>query len=453
METKWRPMGLFTDLYELTMAASYFENEFFSPATFSLFIRDYPEDRGYFVSAGLRQALEFLETFSFEEEELDYLASQRLFSEDFLQYLSRLRFTGEVRAMDEGRVFFKDEPVVEVTAPIIEGQIVETFVINAINLEVCIATKASRCVSAASGRSLVDFSLRRTQGVDAGLKVARASYIAGFSATSNVMAGKLYGIPVAGTMAHSYITSFKDELDSFRAFSRTFPDNTVLLIDTYDTLEGARKAVEVGREMASRGHSLRGVRLDSGDMAQLSKEVRSILDEAGLREVKIFASGGFDEHKIDDVVKRGAKIDAFGVGTKMGVSADAPYADIAYKLVKYAGRPVLKLSSGKRSLASEKQVFRNVRNASPSGDVIGLKDEELAGEKMLRSVMKDGKAVSGPDSLAEIRERFLDEFERLDPAYKAIRAPAPYPVELSEKLRRLQEETIEETKERELGSG
>ena len=453
MKTNGRPMGLFTDLYELTMAASYFENEFFSPATFSLFIREYPEDRGYFVSAGLSHVLEFLESFSFEQEELDYLASQKLFSEDFLHYLSRLRFTGEVRAMDEGRVFFKDEPVVEVTAPIIEGQIVETFVINAINLEVCIATKASRCVSAASGRNLVDFSLRRTQGEDAGLKVARASYIAGFSATSNVMAGKLYGIPVAGTMAHSYITSFPDELDAFRAFSRTFPDNTVLLIDTYDTLEGARKAVEVAREMASRGHSLRGVRLDSGDMAELSKEVRSILDEAGLREVKIFASGGFDEHKIDDVVRQGAEIDAFGVGTRMGVSADAPYADIAYKLVQYAGRPVLKLSSGKKSLASEKQVFRNACNGRPTGDVIALKDEELAGEKMLRTVMRDGKTVSRPDSLAEIRERFRHEFERLDPACKAIRAPARYPVELSEKLKRLQEETIEETKERELGNG
>jgi nicotinate phosphoribosyltransferase len=442
--------GLFTDLYELTMAASYFGNGFFSPATFSLFIRKYPENRGYFVSAGLKSVLEYLESLSFEQDDLDYLASRRLFSDDFLHYLSEFRFTGEVRAIEEGRLFFQDEPVLEIAAPIIEGQIAETFVINAMNLEVCIATKASRCVRAAAGRELVDFSLRRTQGRDAGLKVARACHIAGFDATSNVLAGKLYGLPIAGTMAHSYVTSFEDEIDAFRAYSRTFPDNTVLLIDTYDTLRGARKAVEVARQMATRGYRLRGVRLDSGDMVALSDQVRKIFDEAGMEDVKIFASGGFDEYGIEDVLKRGAKIDAFGVGTRMGVSADAPYTDMAYKLVKYAGRPVLKLSFGKKSLATEKQVFRKYDNGMLAGDVIGLKDEELGDEKLLQTVMKEGINISKSGSLDEARERFREEFERLDEPYKAIRNPSNYPVELSRNLKLLQEKTVEETKEREL---
>ncbi len=455
MKIDGKSTGLFTDLYELTMAASYYENGFFSPATFSLFIRKYPNERGYFVSAGLRQVLDFLEAFSYEQEDLDYLASLNLFKDDFLNYLSQVRFTGEVHALEEGRLFFRDEPIMEVTAPIIEAQIVETAVINAVNLETSIATKASRCVRAAEGRKLVDFSLRRTHGMDAGLKVARSSYMAGFDGTSNVLAGKLYDIPVSGTMAHSYVTSFEEEIEAFRAFSRTFPNNAVLLIDTYDTVEGARKAVEVARELASKGRKLGGVRLDSGDMAELSKEVRTILDRAGFPEVRIFASGNFDEYKIRETVMRDAKIDAFGVGTKMGVSADAPYADIVYKLVQYGERPVLKLSSGKKSLAGKKQVFRHLYGGKSKGgelikDVIGLRDEESDCEKLLRPVMKNGKSVSKSESLAEIRERFLDEFERLPEPFKPIRNPIPFPVELSEKLEELQNRTIAETERREL---
>jgi len=274
-----------------------------------------------------------------------------------LHYLSTLRFTGDVFAIPEGRIFFKDEPILEITAPIIEAQLVEPFVINVINFQTTIATKASRCVYAARGRKLVDFSLRRTQGVDAGLKVARASYIVGFGGTSNVLAGKLYNIPVFGTMAHSFITSFKKEIDAFRAFSKIFPQNTVLLIDTYDTIIGAHKAAIIGKELLYQGKKLKGVRLDSGDMAPLSKEVRQVFKEAGLNNVMIFASGGFDEYKIAKVLEQGAEIDAFGVGTKMGVSADAPYTDIAYKLVEYDGRPVLKLSMGKKTLVGQKQAF------------------------------------------------------------------------------------------------
>ena len=451
MTERLSDFALLTDLYELTMAASYFQHNMFAPATFSLFIRKYPPDRGYFVSAGLETVLAFLESFRFSQEDIDHLAGTNRFSEDFLHYLSQLRFTGDVRAVPEGRLFFKDEPLLEVSAPIIEGQIVESFLINAVNLQVTIASKAARCFHAAGGRPLIDFSLRRTHGVDAAMKVARASYIAGFAGSSNVLAEKVYGIPASGTMAHSFITSFKDEIDAFRAFAETFPHNTVLLIDTYDTLAGARKAALVGREMKQRGASLRGVRLDSGDMIQLSQQVRKILDEAGLPEVRIFASGNFDEFKIADHIARGCAIDAFGVGTKMGVSADAPYCDMAYKLVEYAGRPVLKLSSGKQTLVSQKQVFRITRDNRLVEDAIGLKDEDLAGEPMLRTVMQNGRRLHPPEPLALIQQRFCREFAQLDDSVKAIHNPGDYPVLLGEALRELQMEVTRQTMQKELG--
>lgn len=442
--------ALLTDLYELTMAASYFQHDMFAPATFSLFIRKYPPNRGYFVSAGLETVLAFLESFRFSREDIDHLAGTKRFSEDFLHYLGHLRFTGDIRAIPEGRLFFKDEPLLEVSAPIIEAQIVESFLINAVNLQVTIASKAARCFHAADGRPLIDFSLRRTQGVDAAMKAARASYIAGFVGSSNVLAEKVYGIPASGTMAHSFITSFEDEIDAFRAFAETFPHNTVLLIDTYDTLAGARKAALVGREMKQRGANLRGVRLDSGDMVQLSQQVRKILDEAGLPEVRIFASGNFDEFKIADHIARGCAIDAFGVGTKMGVSADAPYCDMAYKLVEYAGRPVLKLSSGKQTLVSQKQVFRITRDNRLAEDCIGLKDEELTGEPMLRAVMQNGRRLHPPEPLAAIQERFCREFAQLDDSIKAIHNPGDYPVLLGKALRELQTEVTRQTMRKEL---
>jgi nicotinate phosphoribosyltransferase len=339
----------------------------------------------------------------------------------------------------------------EITAPIIEAQLVETFVINAINLQVTIATKAARCVYASKGRNLVDFSLRRTQGTDAGLKVARASYIAGFGGTSNVLAGKVYGIPISGTMAHSFVTSFEEETDAFRAFAETFPDNTVLLIDTYDTITAAHKAVDVAKEMLSRGNKLRGVRLDSGDMATLSKEVRAIFDRQGLEDTKIFASGGFDEFKITSALERGAEIDAFGIGTKMGVSADAPYLDIAYKLVQYDSRPVLKLSTGKRTLVGEKQVFRIRESDSLSKDIIALRDEKLEGTPLLQMIMKDGRKKQPPVPLTAIRNRFREEFETLGEGYKALDKPRPFPVELAPGLEELQRQVVHEVREKELG--
>ncbi|MBE0618113.1 MAG: nicotinate phosphoribosyltransferase [Proteobacteria bacterium] len=444
-------LALLTDLYELTMAAAYHRRRMFAPATFSLFIREYPPDRGFLVSAGLEDVLAHLEAFAFAGADLEYLESLQLFSPDFLRYLEGVRFTGDVVALGEGRVFFRDEPILEVTAPIIEAQLVETFVLNAVNLQTAIATKAARCVHAARGRNLVDFSLRRTQGVDAGLKVARASYLAGFGGTSNVLAGKRYGIPVAGTMAHSFVTSFPDETEAFRAFAETFPENTVLLIDTYDTVAGARKAATVGREMAARGQRLRGVRLDSGDMAALSREVRTILRQSGLGDASIFASGGFDEFKIAQVIAEGAEIDAFGVGTKMGVSADAPYNDIAYKLVQYGGRPVLKLSAGKKTLAGEKQVFRAAEGGPLTGDTIALRGETLAGEALLQPVMAGGRRTAPPECLAVLQERCRDECARLPDAHKRLRTPEGFPVRFSQALRDSQEQVIHQVREKELG--
>jgi len=442
---------LLTDLYEMTMAAAYYRREMCSPATFSLFVREYPSHRGYLVSAGLEHVLDYLEAFQFDQKDLGYLKDTGLFPGEFLDYLETIRFTGNVHAIPEGRLFFKDEPVLEITAPIIEAQLLESFVINVINLQVSIATKASRCVHAAQGRNLIDFSLRRTQGMDAGLKVARASYLAGFGGTSNVLGGKAYGIPISGTMAHSFITSFEEEIVAFRAFAETFPDNTVLLIDTYDTIAGAKKAAEVGKEMERRGYSLKGVRLDSGDMAQLSKDVRKVLTDCGLESVKIFASGAFDEYKITDVLQKGAEIDAFGIGTKMGVSADAPYTDMAYKLVQYGNRPVLKLSTGKKTLVSKKQVFRTRTDTRIIQDSIALREEEMEGEPLLKPVMEKGERTDPQEPLATMRQRFSEEFALLDDCYKALKDPDEFPVKLGPELKKLQEKVVRKVIKKELG--
>jgi nicotinate phosphoribosyltransferase len=446
-------LALLTDLYQLTMAACYFDQDMHEEATFSLFIRKYPPQRGYFVAAGLAEALGYLETLRFTAEDLAYLSSTGLFQPRFLDYLQGLRFTGSVHALPEGSIFFEAEPIVEVSGPIIEAQLVETFIINAINLQTMIATKASRAVHAAQGRPLVDFSLRRTQGSDAGLKAARASYLAGFAGTSNVLAGKLYGLPIFGTMAHSYITSFPHEIDAFRVYSRNFPETATLLIDTFDNISGARHAVTVAKEMEAQGRRLDYVRLDSGDMAAISKAVRRILDENSLDYVRILASGSFDEHKIVRLLADGARIDAFAVGTKMGVSADAPYFDIAYKLVRYGDRPLLKLSAGKVTLADKKQVWRTF---DPQGymqrDTIALRSEDLAeGTPLLQPVMANGRITRPLPPLAESREYFRAQFARLPEAHKVLEDPTPYPVSWSAGLKELQSRVTQEIRHRELG--
>ncbi|WP_376791308.1 nicotinate phosphoribosyltransferase [Thermoflexus sp.] len=427
---------LITDLYELTMAQAYWAHAVTGQATFSLFVRELPPERGFLVAAGLEDVLRFLEGFRFSPEALAYLESTGIFSPAFLDYLATLRFTGEVWAVPEGTLVFAHEPILEITAPIIQAQIAETYVINQIHLQTMIATKAARCLIAARGRGVVDFALRRTHGIDAGLKVARCSYLVGFQATSNVLAGKRYGIPITGTMAHSFIMAFPSEEEAFRAFAETFPERSIFLIDTYDTLEGARRAAQVALEMKRQGRRLIGVRLDSGDLLALSREVRRILDEAGLPEVRILASGGLDEYRIDELVRAGAPIDAFGVGTRMGVSEDWPWLDMAYKLVAYEDRPALKLSPGKASLPGPKQIFRFYDEAGQMReDILALREETVeGGVPLLEKVMEGGRLLRPHPSLADLRRRFQEEFQRLPEPYKALRDAPRYPVRLSPAL-------------------
>ena len=357
--------ALQTDFYQLTMAAAYFDSRMNGEATFSMFSHDLPPVRGYLVAAGLEQALDILENFSFTQKEISYLESLKRFSPDFLEYLAGLKFTGSVRALPEGSVFFAGEPVLEVTAPIIEAQLVETHLLNTLNINTTLASKAARCIKAARGRACVDFSLRRNQGLAAGYSVARSAALVGFAGTSNVAAAAKWGIPPVGTMAHAFVEAFGDEVQAFDAFAETFPEHTVLLVDTYDSEGGLANAVDVAARLTQAGHRLVGVRLDSGDLVRLSRRARQVLDEAGLEYARVVVSGSLDEHGITELIAAGAQVDSFGVGTKMGCSADAPYCDLAYKLVSYQGRPTLKLSYGKETWASPKQLFRRLDSKGP----------------------------------------------------------------------------------------
>lgn len=434
-------LSLLTDLYQLTMAQSYFAEKRLAEATFSVFVRSYPPDRGYFVCAGLDDVLDFLENFAFDAPAIEYLAAQKLFSEGFLGYLSEVRFTGDVWAIPEGRLLFKEEPLLELSAPIVQAQIAETLIINQLHLQTMIATKAARCVHASGGRPLVDFALRRTHGTDAGMKVARASYLSGFVGTSNVLAGKAYGIPIVGTMAHSFVSSFEHEIDAFRAYVRSFPHNAILLIDTYDTIQGARNAVQIAKEMSARGETLIGVRLDSGDLPRLARQVRNIFDDANLPGIKIIGSGGLDEYDLAELAA--APFDSYGVGTRMGTSADAPWVDMAYKLVEYDGAPVMKLSTGKASSPGRKQIFRTRDGRGDfTGDTIGLRDEAIGGETLLEHAMHNGRRTARTPSLKDSRELLTADFAALPEKFKSLRNPPHYPVETSQKLADLREHTI-----------
>lgn len=433
-------LGLLTDFYELTMAQSYFAEGMGGEATFSLYVREYPPDRGYMVAAGIDDAIDCLGALSFSEDSVDYLRETGAFANDFLDYLRRFRFDGSVRAMPEGSIFFTDEPVLEVTAPVIAAPLAETIVINQVQYQTLLATKSARCVQAAKGRPLADFAARRTHGTEASLRMARASYMAGFGATSNVLAARRYGIPPTGTMAHSYITSFDDEGAAFRAYARRFPDRSILLLDTYDTINAAHIAVEVAQEMEADGHRLTGVRLDSGDFDSLSRQVRRILDDAGLEYVRIVASGGLDEYTLERLVGGGAPIDMFGVGTRVGVSADAPSCDMVYKMVCYNGRPVMKLSTGKASLPGGKQVFRHhAADGKMCGDTIALDDEiHDQGAPLLELAMSGGERVAPASRIDVVRRRVADGLAALPMQCKELRSPAEYPVSASEGVRRLE---------------
>ena len=431
---------LLTDLYQITMAAGYWQHHLREEATFSVFVRDPEHKRNFFVAAGLETVLRELERYRFQEDDLEFLKSLHMFDPGFLDALRELRFTGDIHAMPEGTLYFPDEPLIEITAPLIEAQLVETLILNAVGIASLIASKAARCIHAALGRPLVDFALRRTHGPNAGDQVARSTYIAGFTATSNVRAGKRFGIPVSGTMAHAFVTAFDNELDAFRAYAASFPDATIFLIDTYDTIAGARHAATVALEMQQQGHRALGVRLDSGDMIALSRHVRRILDEAGLSEMQIYASSNFDEFKIADMVKAGAPIDAFGVGTRVGVSADAPYLDIVYKLARLGNRDIRKLSPGKVTLAGRKQVFRRLEGQGRyQEDLIGCREETIPGARpLLEPVMRGGSRIHPAKSLEEIRQQFETQTACLPERYKTIHRHEAYPVKITPRLQSLQ---------------
>ncbi|MFE9107827.1 nicotinate phosphoribosyltransferase [Actinomadura geliboluensis] len=425
------PGGLLTDLYEVTMAASYLRRGLSGPATFSLFVRDLPPGRGFLISCGLADCLSFLENYRFAQDDLDYLATEQRFDDTALRALERLRFTGDVRAVPEGRVVFAGEPLLEVTAPIAEAQLVETVLLNHISFQTTIATKAERCVQAAGGAQVVDFAFRRTQGIDAALAVARASYIAGFAGTSNVEAARRYGIPATGTMAHSYIEAFPDEDAAFAAFTADFPDRTTLLVDTYDTIGGIKAAIRAARR-AGQAH-LAGIRLDSGDLGALAVQARRLLDREGMTLTRIVASGGLDEYRIAQLTAARAPIDVYGVGTKMGVSADAPYVDSAYKLVAYGDRPVMKLSAGKATAPGAKQVYRGAL-----GDLVTLLDEPAPAdmEPLLVPVMESGRRIARTESLQAARDRRAADVAALPDRVTRFRGPETVTVTLSQELRR-----------------
>jgi nicotinate phosphoribosyltransferase len=428
----WRAApALLTDLYQLSMVTAYQALGMERTATFEFFVRQLPPARGFLVAAGLEQALDFLEGLRFSPEELRWLENTGRFRSDALRRLEGFRFTGDVEAMPEGSVFFAGEPILRVTAPLPEAQFVESRIINLLNFQSMIASKAARCRLAAGPRRLVDFGLRRAQGAEAGLLAARACHVAGFDATATVEAGRLFGIPLSGTMAHSFIQAHDDEAAAFRDFARIHPRGLTLLIDTYDTLRAAHHVVALCRS----GVPVEGVRLDSGNLGQLAREVRAILDAGGCEGVRIVASGNLDEYEIARLLGGGAPIDVFGVGTRLDVSVDAPYLDCVYKLQEYAGRPRRKRSTGKATWPGRKQVFRDCSaDGVILGDTIGLVEETLPGRPMLVPAMRGGRRAAQP-TLPEIRARAQAEIASLPAECRRLRDPDPIVAAVSDGLR------------------
>jgi nicotinate phosphoribosyltransferase len=434
-----RTSVLLTDLYQLTMLQAYHRHNFRDTAVFEFFVRKLSAGRNFLIAAGLEQVLQYLETLRFEAEELNWLASTGRFDADFLESLTTLRFTGDVHAMPEGTVFFPHEPILRVTAPMPEAQLVESRIINLLQFQTLIASKAARCVLVARGKHLVDFGMRRAHGAEAGLFAARATYLAGFDATATVQAGALWNIPLSGTMAHSFVQAHDDEVAAFADFAAANSRDVVLLIDTYDTEAAARKVVDLAPQLKRQAISFRGVRLDSGDLAEHARQVRQILDRGGLNDVTIFASGNLDEFSVAKMVSAGAPIDGFGIGTRVDVSADAPYLDCAYKLQEYAGQPRRKKSEGKATWPGRKQVFRTLgADRRFVRDCISLESAIELGEPLLAPVVQGGKRVQAGETLAAIRERTAAQLAALpEPLRRLDIAEPSYPVEISPALRDL----------------
>ncbi len=425
---------LLTDLYQLTMLQAYVRRGMGESAVFELFVRSLPPARGFLLAAGLEQALDYLATLRFTGEELAWVAREGRFDRAFVDYLARLRFTGDVHAMPEGTVFFADEPILRVTAPLPEAQLVESRLLNLLHFQTLVASKAARAVLAAPGKLLVDFGMRRAHGAEAARLAARASYLAGLAGSATVLANLHFGIPVYGTMAHSFVQAHDDEAEAFAHFAADDPEHAVLLLDTYDTEAAAAKVVALARE----GVAVRGVRLDSGDLAEHARRVRRILDAGGLREVTIFASGNLDEDALRDLVASGAPIDGFGLGTRLVTSADAPYLDCAYKLVEYAGRPRRKRSEGKASWPGRKQVWRrHGDDGRMREDVLALEDDAQAGTALLVPVMRAGRRLGLSPSLAASRAHAAAELGRLPEVLRRLEPGAAYPVTVAPALRAL----------------
>lgn len=431
------PSPLLTDLYQLTMLQGYLEHGFSETADFEFFVRDLPVNRNFLIAAGLEEVLDFLTCLKFSSKELEWLSKQKRFNNDFIKYLEKFKFDGDVYAMPEGTVFFPDEPILRVSAPIPQAQLVETRIINLLHYQTMIASKAVRSVIAAEGRVLVDFGLRRAHGAEAGLFAARSSYLAGFSGTSTILAGELYNIPLYGTMAHSFIQAHDDEMTAFENFAESQPDNVVLLVDTYDIFKAISKVIILAKKLEKKNIRIQAVRLDSGDLIQNSHKIREILNNAGMSEVQIFVSGNLDEYALQRFIKANAPIDGFGVGTLMVTSSDAPYLECGYKLVQFAGRARYKRSPNKETWPCRKQVYRHLdKNGAYSFDELTLENEKREIQPLLEQVVKRGKRLKPEKSLTEIRKYVQTQLKQLPKNLIYLNKKGNYSVKISENLRK-----------------
>jgi nicotinate phosphoribosyltransferase len=436
--TPSKPPAILTDLYQLAMLKAYHDRNMNQTAVFEFYIRNLPAQRNFLMAAGVEQVLEYLESLQFTPQERDWLKTSGGYSEDFVDSLADFRFTGDVDALPEGTIFFGNEPVLRITAPLPQAQLIESRIINILQMQTMAASKAARMVLTAPGKILLDFGLRRAHGAEAGLFVARASYLAGFTGTATVPAEPFYGIPVFGTMAHSYIQAHGDETAAFRDFAHSWPDNTIFLLDTYDTVHAAHKVVALARDLKKEGISVHGIRLDSGDLTQLSKQVRSILDEGGLQDTKIFASGNLDEYALEQLIAKQAPIDGFGIGTRLAVSEDAPTLECVYKMQEYDGQPRRKRSEGKATWPGKKQVFRTFdAQGKMQEDHLAMEDESLPGEPLLKPCMRQGKRLSPPAPLEQWRTHAARQLDQLPEALRSLESAPPYPVHVSQKIRDL----------------
>jgi nicotinate phosphoribosyltransferase len=438
---------LLTDLYQLTMLYGYFRHGMNAPAVFELFVRKLPPTRSFLVAAGLEQVVDYLENLHFGPEDLYWVERTGRFEPAFVDHLARLRFTGDVDAMPEGTIFFPDEPIIRVTAPMAEAQLVEPRLMNLLHFQTLVASKAARAVLAAPGKFLVDFGLRRAHGAEAGLLAARAAYLAGMSGSSTALANLRFGVPVYGTMAHSFVQAHDDEAEAFVHYARDLPDHVVLLLDTYDTEAAAEKAVAVARRLRAEGIRIEGVRLDSGDLAEHARRVRRILDAGGLADTTIFVSGSLDEHRVRDLLAAGAPIDGFGIGSRLDTSADAPYLDCAYKLQEYAGIARRKRSEGKATWPGRKQVHRRYDGGGRlREDVLTLEGDAQEGEPLIVPVMRGGRRVGPVRTLADARERAMAALARLPEALRDLDRAASYPVRVAPALVELTREVDRRTR-------